>query len=334
MLAPIPINTDKRAFLCRAAALTAAGLLRSGPSAAAEPALEITRIRLAHSPSICTAPQYLAEQLLRLEGFREIQYVPAGARNGPYALADGRADLTMWDAPGLMPHLDADRPIVVLCGVHDGCYELFGNGRVRAIRDLKGKTIALQAFCYGDHVLLASMLSYVGMDPQKDVEWNVGENMVDAMELFAAGKADAFLAFSQQAEELRQKKVGHVIVNTAEDRPWSHYFCCMLAASRDFTQRYPVATKRALRAVLKAADICATEPARVARFLADNLYEPRYHIGLPVMRRLRYSRWREADPEDTLRFLALRLHEVGMIKSTPQQLIAQGTEWRFLNELK
>jgi NitT/TauT family transport system substrate-binding protein len=30
----------------------------------------------------------------------------------------------------------------------------------------------------------------------------------------------------------------------------------------------------------------------------------------------------------------LRLQEVGMLKSTPQQLIAQGTNWHFLNVLK
>jgi NitT/TauT family transport system substrate-binding protein len=52
------------------------------------------------------------------------------------------------------------------------------------------------------------------------------------------------------------------------------------------------------------------------------------------MKRLRYSRWREADPEDTLRFLALRLHEVGMIKTAPENLIVKGTDWRFINELK
>ena len=40
------------------------------------------------------------------------------------------------------------------------------------------------------------------------------------------------------------------------------------------------------------------------------------------------------DPEDTLRFYALRLHEVGMIKKSPKQIIAQGTDWRFLRELK
>ena len=35
-----------------------------------------------------------------------------------------------------------------------------------------------------------------------------------------------------------------------------------------------------------------------------------------------------------MRFYALRLHEVGMIKSSPNTIIAEGTDWRFLNELK
>ena len=43
---------------------------------------------------------------------------------------------------------------------------------------------------------------------------------------------------------------------------------------------------------------------------------------------------RVTDPEDTVRFFALRLHEAGMIKSSPHQIIAQGTDWSFLNELK
>jgi NitT/TauT family transport system substrate-binding protein len=62
--------------------------------------------------------------------------------------------------------------------------------------------------------------------------------------------------------------------------------------------------------------------------------EPRYEIGLEVLKGLPFARWREAEPEDTLRFHALRLHEAGMIKATPQKIIAQGTDWRFLNALK
>jgi len=47
-----------------------------------------------------------------------------------------------------------------------------------------------------------------------------------------------------------------------------------------------------------------------------------------------YDKWREYDAEDAIRFYALRLHDVGFIKSSPQKIIAEGTDWRFLNELK
>jgi NitT/TauT family transport system substrate-binding protein len=108
----------------------------------------------------------------------------------------------------------------------------------------------------------------------------------------------------------------------------------MIATRPDFVARYPVATKRVVRAILKAADICANEPERAARYMVANGYESRYPVALEVLKSLSYARWRTHDPTDTLRFYALRLHEVGMIKNTPQKLIEQGTDWRFLNELK
>ena len=52
------------------------------------------------------------------------------------------------------------------------------------------------------------------------------------------------------------------------------------------------------------------------------------------MQDIPYRNWRDYNPEDTVRFYGLRLQEVGMIKTTPQKLIAQGTDWRFLNEIK
>jgi NitT/TauT family transport system substrate-binding protein len=211
---------------------------------------------------------------------------------------------------------------------------LFGNDRVRAVRDLRGKTVSVYALGGADHVLLSSMLAYVGVNPQRDVAFITGDKSMDAMRLFMEGKSDAYLAFAPAPQELRAKKIGRVIVNTAQDRPWSQYFCCVLIANRDFVTQHPVAAKHALRAFLKAADICAHEPERAARLLVEKGYEPRYDVALQVLRELPYARWREDHPEDTLRFHALRLHEVGMIQSTPQKLIAQGTDWRFLNELK
>ena len=328
-------SASRRQLLTHAMAISAASLIGiNHRTSANEGGLETTRIRITHAPSICTAPQYLAEELLRMEGFTQIEYLSLGTRYGPYAVAAGRADMTMWDLPGLIPLLDAGRPIVLLAGVHAGCYELFASERIRAISELKGKTVAIQYHNSGDHVFLASMLAYLGLNPQRDVNWVAGQRMLDSMNIFADGKADAFMAYGQQGAELRARKVGRVIVNTAQDRPWSQYFCCMIAANRDFVQRNPVATKRFLRAILKSADMCANDPLGVARFLSDKLYEPRFQIGLEVMKSISYTRWREAEPEDSLRFHALRLHEVGMIKTSPQKLIAQSTDWRFLNELR
>jgi hypothetical protein len=137
-----------------------------------------------------------------------------------------------------------------------------------------------------------------------------------------------------EGQVLRARKVGHVIVNTSLDKPWSEHFCCMLAGHRDFVRKHPVATKRALRAILKATDICARDPERAARYMVQKDYERNYNIALEVVKEVSYNGWRTFDPDNTLRFYALRLHEVGMIKSTPQKLIAQGTDWRYLNELK
>ena len=133
---------------------------------------------------------------------------------------------------------------------------------------------------------------------------------------------------------MRARRIGHVILKTSVDLPWSQYFCCMLAGSNDFVRKYPIATKRVLRAVLKAADLCASAPEKAARLLVDGGFTKRYDYALQTLSGLPYDKWREYDAEDTIRFYALRLHETGFIKSSPQKIIAEGTDWRFLNELK
>jgi len=324
----------RRQFLSGMTALGTAGLLGIDPKQAfAEPPPETTHIRIVHAPFICVAPQYLAEELFPMEGFTRWEYLPVGSRSGVEALARGEADIAMWNSFELLPHLDKGSSIVVLGGAHGGCYQLFGSDRVASIRDLKGKTVAVHYLGGGDHILISAMLSYVGIDP-RDVNWITGQDMFDAKDLFIQGKADAFMGWAQEPVELRMKKIGHMIVDIGQDRPWSGYFCCMFVANRDFVERNPIATKRAMRAMLKATDICAADPDGVARFLAAKLYETRYPVGREVMSNTQFNLWRTTNPADTLRFYALRLHEVGMISTPPNELIAQGTDWRFLNELK
>jgi NitT/TauT family transport system substrate-binding protein len=193
--------------------------------------------------------------------------------------------------------------------------------------------VAILELGSSQHVFLSSMLAYVGLDPNKDVHFETHPS-ADSIQLLADGKVDAFLGFPPEPQELRARKIGHLVVNSSVDQPWSQYFCCMVAGNKEFVRKHPVATKRALRAILKAADICAIEPARSARLLVDKGYAKRQDYALQAVKDIPYNKWREYDPEDTIRFYALRLREVGMIKSTPQKIIAQGTDWRFLNELK
>ena len=155
-----------------------------------------------------------------------------------------------------------------------------------------------------------------------------------AMELFVAGDTDAFLGFPPEPQELRGRGFDRVILSTTTDMPWSQYFCCIVFGNRDFVSGHPIATKRYLRAVLKAADICAIEPARAAQRLVDAGFAARFDYALQTLNEIPYDRWREFDPEDSMRFYGLRLHEAGMIASSPNTILAEGTDWRFLNELK
>jgi len=172
------------------------------------------------------------------------------------------------------------------------------------------------------------------MDPGRDINWVVTGTTAESMRLFVEGQADAFLAGPPRVQELRTRKIGKIIVDLPRDRPWSQYFCCMIVANRDFAEENPAATKRAMRALFKAADVCARDPERVARYLVAKGYEKRYGAALEVLKDLSYRQWRDMNQEDTVRFFALRMHEAKIIKSSPRKIIAQGTDWRFLNELK
>ena len=132
---------------------------------------------------------------------------------------------------------------------------------------------------------------------------------------------------------MRARHIGQVIFDTAVDRPWSQYFCCMLVGNREFIRKNPVATKHVVRAILKATDRCDSEPERVASAIVDRGFADRSDPLLQILKDNPYK-WREYNAEDTVRFYALRLQEAGLIKSSPPKIIAEGTDWRFLDELK
>jgi len=331
-------DPSRRAFVRDLSVAATVGLFAANPRRLdAQPPLETTRIRLEWAGGACNAPKYVAKELLRAEGFTDVQYVNEHATNlnarRLKALSSGEVDFDLHFVPDLVVEVEKANPIVILAGQHVGCFELFAGERIRAVSDLKHKTIAVREVGLVEHLFLTVILSYVGIDPVKDVNW-VTVSFPEAARLLEADKIDAVLCFPPFPQQLRAKRIGHVVLNSTTDRPWWQYFCCMVASNREFVRRHPVATKRVIRALMKANEICAVTPEASAQLLVGKGDTTSYDTALQTLKEIPYGRWRDYDPEASVRFYALRLHEAGTIKSSPQKIIAQGTEWRFIAELK
>ena len=335
------VEHSRRRFLGQLGIAGAAGLGGLGiagfgggrRSLAAEPPPEITTVTLEKvPPAICVAPEYVAEGLLRAEGFTDIRYWARDA-DATLELAHNQVDWTFVVAPNLIANLDNGAPLTLVAGVHPGCLELIAHDHVRSINGLKGRTVGWSPSFVASRAVVALMAKFVGLDPDKDIHW-VGDSKADPKALFVDRKIDAFLSSPPETLELRARGIGHSLVNSATDRPWSQYYCCMVASRTEFVQKYPIASKRILRALLKATDLCASEPERVARLMVERGFTDRYDYTLQTLQELPYGVWRDFDPEDSVRFFALRLNEAGFTKFTPDRIIAEHTNWRFLNELK
>ncbi len=296
------IMQSRRRFLETLSLAGATALLDAStlPAFAVEAPPETTTVRLPKFfPSSCEAVEYVARELLSAEGLTDVRYVEGDSSvDSSLWIARGELDFDWNYAAIHIPSIEAGVPIRMLAGMHSGCLELIANDAVH-----------------------------------KDIQWVTGSEAT-AMQLFVDGKIDAFLAVPPEPQELRARKIGHTIVSSTVDRPWSQYYCCMLAGTADYVSRYPVATKRVLRALLKAADLCVSDPKMVAQKLVDGDFTDRFDYALQALTDVRYDRWRDFDPEETIRFYALRLYEAGMIKSSPKKIIAHGTDWRFLNAIK
>jgi NitT/TauT family transport system substrate-binding protein len=326
----IPTQTRRR-FLKAMSLAGAASFVSPMKAMAAEGALETTAVRMTRGRGICsTAEAFAAEELLRAEGFKEISYVEVAKNEVPPAITAGNVDFSLNFVVNHIQAIDHGAPITILAGVHGGCYELFARESLGSITELKGKRVGLEA---GSPALLRLMAAQVGLDPEKDFQWVIDPE-TKPLDLFSEGKIDGFLAFPPEPQELRARRAGRVILDTTVDRPWSQYFCCMVAANREYVVRYPVASKRVLRSFLRAADLCVSDPPSVARKLVDGGITRRYDYALQTVNEIHYDKWRDYDAEDTVRFYALRLHESGLIKSLPNKLITHNTDFRSLDELK
>lgn len=294
---------------------------------------EVTRIVLPRHYTFCGAPLYVAEPFLREEGFTEVVYElqPSLTRINE-RMAEGNLDIVQNYVIAHILSIARGDPLTVLGGAHPGCMELFVRPGIEGVEDLDGRVVIVsdgnpQA---ADNAFLQNTLQFVGIIPSSP-----NQILVDASpHRFIAGTGDAYLAHPPNGETLRALEIGEVLIDTTTDRPWSQYYCCLFAANSNFVERNPIATRRALRALYRAVDRCATEPDAVGEYLAARGFALNIEHAKKIMRHIPWAAWRDYDPEEAIRFYALRLKETGVIDQAPEEIIERGVDWRFLESLR
>src|SRR5690348_6852483 len=211
---PMPIRQTRRRFLTTLSLAGAAGLARAPRVRAGEGVLETTAVRLVRDPGICLAPQYAAEELLRVEGLTDIRYLEAPSdADTAQMIARGEGDFTLNFASQFVAAIDRGAPVTVLAGVHVGCFELFVSNAIRGIADLRGKSVGAQSLGSSAQVFLGALAAGIGLDPGRDIRW-VTDESPRPLELFADGKIDAFLAVPPEPQELRARGFNHVVLTS------------------------------------------------------------------------------------------------------------------------
>ena len=178
---------------------------------------------------------------------------------------------------------------------------------------------------------VAAMVASVGLDPRKDVDL---DQPCTAGRLDAAVRAgpDRCLRGRLRARAARscgRAKVGRVLINTLTDRPWSRYFCCLVAGNREIRSKI-ARSRRALRAILKGHR-SMREPARKRRSAHDRqgvatnydyVLQSVQEIGYRKVARVR-GRGHDALLEPAL--TRGRHRQIG-----PQQAARPRHRWRFI----
>ena len=329
----------RRAVLKGMSAAVAACMLgHSAAEVRAEPPPETTTVRLLFDPEIpvlCYGPMILAREFLQLEGFTDVRYVAyRDAWSDTEVLRRDEADFAAALGSDVVFAIDQGVPITTVGGLHAGCVEMFASDRVANIRDLAGKRIVATAPRGPEHIFLSAIVAFVGLDPDRDVEWVFEPNYGKWPELLVQGKVDVVNAFPPQNLVLREMGVGKVILNTTLDEPWRNFFCCMFAGRTEFVRRYPVATKRVVRALVKANQLCESDPEGTAKRFVEGGATEQIDYARRLLDEVPYGAWRDFDPRDTIRFHALRLNEAGLLKRSLSDIMAAGTDFSFLDQVR
>jgi NitT/TauT family transport system substrate-binding protein len=301
-----------------------------GRQAAPLPPPETTTIRLGTLP--CDHPVMASEPFLQQEAFTRVEIL------GGRQLASGRVDIDIdFAAFDIAQLLEAGQHPVVLAPLHPGCVEIWAQPGIQSVQDLRGRSVVVTARTLANtgYSYLAIVLKHAGVDPAQ-VNWVVQPD-ANPVALFLAGRNDAVQVATVGTAALRSNPAnpGHVIHNQMMDRPWSLLPCCMLVARQEWYRANPVTAKRAVRAVLRSADVQTTSRADAVKRMTDRglFGGPANFDNVLYAASMVPANWRDLDMKRSLRFYGQLLADVGLLKVSVDDIV-RTVDLRILEELR
>ena len=304
------------------------------PSPTPLPHPETKTIRLALAP--CDTPLMIAERYLQEEGFTDVQF---GVAPSVAALTDGKADLVITYPPWLTSAAEGGKAVIAIGPLHPGCLELWAPTNVATLKDMRGRTVVVRAKTPDDptYPYMAIGLKNAGVDPS-EVNFVVQPD-ANLTQLFLGGKSDLLFLATTPLVAFKSNPANvakfHVVLDQAMEAPWSQQNCCFLTVTTDWLRANPVAAKRALRAVYRAADSLPKDRADAAKIATDKgLFGGAANVELVrgAANMVPYD-WRKYDIAESMRFHGKLLNAVGLLKLTPGEIVTKATDPRFAKEL-
>jgi len=294
------------------------------------PPPETTTIRLGTLP--CDHPIMASEAFLQQEGFTRTEIL-AGRQ-----LASGRVDIDVaFSVFDIAQLLESGLRIVLFAGLHPGCIEIWAQPGIRSLQDLRGRTLVVRSRTLGDfgYSYTAIALKHAGIDPAQ-VNWVVQPD-ANPVNLFLEGRNDAVLATTVGTAALHADPAnrGHVIHNQLMDRPWSILPCCLLVAKQEWYRANPVAAKRVVRAILRAADAQTGSRFDAVKRVTDRglFGGPANFNNVLFAASMVPANWRDLDLERSIRFYGQLLADVGLLKVSVDDMV-RTIDLRILQELR
>ena len=183
------------------------------------------------SPVICFAPQYVARGVAAGRGLYRYPLFDTDARGFrmPLDAANSTSpSISLCTSSPASTPARRSRSCRACMPAAMSCLRRTGHPRGRRSEGQKRRRRAERRRTCPD-----LMAAYVGLDPKNDIRWSPTPRS-SLWNSSPRASSTPFWHFRREPQELHARRRRPCDLRTAVDRPWSQYFCCVLAGNREF----------------------------------------------------------------------------------------------------